>query len=67
MSKTHFLLTLMRAEIDKLERLQRLESRYYTTPPEERPALQLKINELMEEIASIGRTVQQCKAEMATA
>ncbi len=67
MNKTHFLLTLMRAEIDKLEKLQRLESRYYTTPPEERPAVQLKINSIMDEIASLSRAVQECKAAQAAA
>ncbi len=56
------MLTLMRAEIDKLEKLQRLESRFYSTPPEQRPAARLKINVMMEEIASLNRAVQQCRA-----
>jgi hypothetical protein len=62
MSKTHFLLTLMRAEIDKLEKLQRLEARLCATPPQERPTIQRNIDDTMEEIASLSRSVQECRA-----
>jgi hypothetical protein len=67
MSKTHFLLTLMRAEVDKLEKLQRLQARFHATPPLERPAVQCRIDVTMEEIASLGRSVQMCRAAKAAA
>jgi hypothetical protein len=62
MRETFFLLTLLRAEIDRLERLRRLESRLRLVPPAERPAVQRNIDSVMEEVASLNRTVQEYRA-----
>ena len=62
MSQVHYLLTLMRAEIDKLEKLRRLEAQLVLAPPTARPSIKEEIDATMEEIASLSRTVQNCKA-----
>ncbi len=53
------LLSLLRAEIDCLEMLGRLENRMYTLAPPDRPAIQGKIDDVMKEVASLNRTIQE--------
>jgi hypothetical protein len=55
----------MRAEIERLEKLQRLEARYCIAPPEQRPAIQTEIDTTMEEIASLGRMIQEYRIQSA--
>jgi hypothetical protein len=62
MLDSHFLLSVLRAEIDRLEKLRRLENRMYTVAPADRPAVQGKIDAVMEEIASLNRTIQEHRA-----
>jgi hypothetical protein len=59
---TFFLISLLRAEIDRLEKIGRLESRMYAVAPADRPAVQGKIDAVMEEIASLNRTIQEHRA-----
>jgi hypothetical protein len=65
MRGSFFLLTLLRAEIDRLEKLRRLESRLRLAPPAERPAIQRNIDSVMEEVDSLNRTVQKYRAGIA--
>jgi hypothetical protein len=57
-----FLLSLLRAEKDRLESLRRLENRMYTVAPADKPAMQGKIDRVMEEVASLNRTIQEYRA-----
>jgi len=57
-----FLLSLLRAEKDRLENLRRLENRMSTVAPADRPAIQGKIDEVMEAVASLNRTIQEYRA-----
>jgi HAMP domain-containing protein len=59
---TVFLLSLLRAELDRLEKLRRLENRMHTVAPADRPTVQGKIDEVMEEVASLNRTIQEHRA-----
>jgi hypothetical protein len=59
---TFFLISLLRAEIDRLEKIGRLESRMYAIAPADRPAVQEKIDAVLEEVASLNRTIQECRA-----
>jgi hypothetical protein len=56
------LLTLLRAKIDRLEKLRRLEKSLRTVVPVERPGVQLKIDSLMDEIARVCRDIQEYKS-----
>jgi hypothetical protein len=57
-----FLLSLLRAEKDRLEKLRRLENRILTALPAARPAIQEKIDAVMEEVANLNRTIQEHRA-----
>ena len=60
--ENRFLLSLHRAEKDRLENLRRLENRMCTVAPADRPAVQGKIDAVMEEVASLNRTIQEHRA-----
>jgi uncharacterized protein YlzI (FlbEa/FlbD family) len=57
-----FLQSLLRAEQDRLEKLRRLENRMLTVLPAGRLAVRGKIDEVMEEIANLSRTIQEYRA-----
>jgi hypothetical protein len=62
MANSFLLLTLLRAKIDRLEKLRRLEKRLCTVAPIERPEVQLKIDSVMDEIAKLCKDIQEYKA-----
>ena len=62
MKDVRFHLTLMRAKIDRLEKLRRLEGRLHLVALVERAAVQGKIDVVMEEIASCNRAIQEYRA-----
>jgi hypothetical protein len=55
---TFTLLVLLRTEIDRLEKLRRLEEKMASVAFVERPAIQGKIDLVMEEVAGLNRTIQ---------
>ena len=57
-----FFLSLLRAAKDRLENLRRLENRMHTVAPADRPAVQGKIDAVMEEVASLNRTIKKHRA-----
>ena len=56
------LLSLLRSEIDRLENLRRLEHMMACVATGERPAVQGKIDVVMEEVASLNRSIQVHRA-----
>jgi hypothetical protein len=63
MALSFFLLTLLRAETDRLEKLRRLEIRLCNVAPLERPGVQSKIDFVMDEIAKLASNIQEHKAK----
>jgi hypothetical protein len=59
---TVFLLSLLKAQIDRLEKLRRLENRMNTVAPADRPTVLGRIDVGMEEVASLNRTIQEHRA-----
>jgi len=62
MTDPFFLLTLLRANIDRLEKLRRLETRLNSVAPIERAAVQRKIDSVEDEIAILSKDILEYKA-----
>jgi len=62
MTDSFVLLTLLRAGIDRLESLRKLETRFRSVAPFEKAAIQAKIDSVTDEIANLNKNIEQCKA-----
>jgi hypothetical protein len=66
MLDSHFLQSLLGAEMDRLGTLRRLEARLHSVAPLERPGVQMKIDVVMDEIAKLSMEIQVYEAAAAT-
>jgi hypothetical protein len=62
MANSFFVMTLLRLEIDRLEKLGRLETRLHSVAPTDRAAVQGKIDSTMDEIAKLNRNIEEYRA-----
>ena len=63
MPKRFLLLRLFRLEIDRLEKLRRLEMKLQTAPTGDKPCIERRINEAVDEITQLSRAIQELRAQ----